>query len=57
LVVNIQTLFKKSKRIKMFKNNYEGMNIIWKGIYYEWFMNYEKWFYDMEIRNDLDYIN
>ena len=43
--------------IKLFKNNYKGMNIIWKGIYYEWFMNYEKWFYDMEIRNDLDYIN
>ena len=43
--------------IKMFKNNYEGMNIIWKGIYYEWFMNYENWFYEMEIRNDFDYLN
>jgi hypothetical protein len=37
--------------IKMFKNNYEGMNIIWKGIYYEWFMNYENWFYDMDNYN------
>ena len=35
--------------IKMFKEKYEGMNIVWKGIYYEWFMNYEKWFYEMEI--------
>ena len=43
--------------IKMYKNKYKGMNIVWKGIYYEWFMNYEKWFYDMDIRNDLDYIN
>ena len=42
------------ENIKMFKNNYEGMNIVWKGIYYEWFMNYEKWFYEMEIRNDFD---
>ena len=43
--------------IKMFKNTYDGMNIVWKGIYYEWFMNYEKWFYEMEIRNDFDYLN
>ena len=43
--------------IKMFKDKYDGMNIVWKGIYYEWFMNYEKWFYEMEIRNDLDYLN
>ena len=43
--------------IAMFKNKYEGMNIVWKGIYYEWFMNYEKWFYEMEIRDDLDYSN
>ena len=45
------------ENIKMFKNNYEGMNIVWKGIYYEWFMNYEKWFYEMEIRNDFDDFN
>ena len=43
--------------IKMFKDKHDGMNIVWKGIYYEWFMNYEKWFYEMEIRNDLDYLN
>ena len=43
--------------IKMFKNKYEGNNIIWKGIYYEWFMNYEKWFYEMESRNDFDNLN
>ena len=43
--------------IKTFKNNFEGMNIVWKGIYYEWFMNYEKWFYEMEVRNDFDDLN
>ena len=43
--------------IKLFKEKYEGMNIVWKGIYYEWFMNYEKWFYEMEIRNDFEYLN
>ena len=43
--------------IKAFKDKYEGMNIVWKGIYYEWFMNYEKWFYEMEIRNDFEYLN
>ena len=43
--------------IKMFKEKYEGMNIVWKGIYYEWFMNYEKWFYEMEVRDDLEYMN
>ena len=43
--------------IKEFKNQYKGMNIIWKGILYEWFMNYEKWFYEMELRNDLEYLN
>ena len=43
--------------IKAFKDKYEGMNIVWKGIYYEWFMNYEKWFYEMEMRNDFEYLN
>ena len=43
--------------IKKFKNEYKGMNIIWKGIFYEWFMNYEKWFYEMELRNDFEYLN
>ena len=45
------------ENIKIFKKQYEGMNIIWKGIYYEWFMNYEKWFYEMEIKDDSDYLN
>ena len=38
--------------IKMLKNKYEDIDIIWKGIYYEWFMNYEKWFYEMEAQNE-----
>ena len=45
------------ENIKIFKNEYRGMNIVWKGIFYEWFMNYEKWFYEMESRNDFEYIN
>ena len=45
------------ENIKIFKNKYKGMNIIWKGIFYEWFMNYEKWFYEMELRNDFEYLN
>ena len=45
------------ENIKSFKNTYNGTNIIWRGIYYEWFMNYEKWFYEMEIRNDFEYLN
>ena len=27
------------ENIKIFKNEYKGMNIIWKGIFYEWFIN------------------
>ena len=45
------------ENIKIFKNEYKVMNIIWKGIFYEWFMNYEKWFYEMELRNDFEYLN
>ena len=48
---------KTRENIKSFKNTYNGTNIIWRGIYYEWFMNYEKWFYEMELRNDFDYLN
>ena len=45
------------ENIKIFKDKYKGLNIIWKGIFYEWFMNYEKWFYEMELRNDFEYLN
>ena len=45
------------ENIKLFKNTYNGTNIIWRGLYYEWFMNYEKWFYEMELKNDFDYLN
>ena len=34
--------------IKEFKEKYKNVDIIWKGLRYQWFMNYEKWFYEME---------
>ena len=34
--------------IKDFKKKYKGLDIIWKGMKYEWFMNYENWYYEME---------
>ena len=34
--------------IKSFKQKFKGLDIIWKGIRYEWFMNYENWYYEME---------
>ena len=34
--------------IEQFKLNYQNLDIIWKGLRYQWFMNYENWFYDME---------
>ena len=34
--------------IEQFKSNYKNLDIIWKGLRYQWFMNYENWFYDME---------
>lgn len=35
------------EQIEKFKNKYKGLDIIWKGIRYEWFMNYESWFYEI----------
>ena len=34
--------------IEDFKDKYKNVDIIWKGLRYQWFMNYEKWFYEME---------
>jgi hypothetical protein len=34
--------------ILKFKKKYDGIDIIWKGMKYDWFMNYENWFYDVE---------
>ena len=34
--------------IEQFKLKYKNLDIIWKGLRYQWFMNYENWFYDME---------
>ncbi len=31
-----------------FKQKYKNIDIIWKGLKYESFMNYENWFYEME---------
>lgn len=38
---------KVEKMIKAFKTKYTNLDIIWKGLRYEWFVNYEKWFYGM----------
>ena len=39
-------------KIKAFKNKYKNLDIIWKGLRYEWFMNYENWFYGMnQVKN------
>ena len=35
------------KMIKAFKAKYTNLDVIWKGLRYEWFINYEKWFYGM----------
>ena len=34
--------------INSFKQKYKGLDIIWKGIKYQSFMNYENWYYEME---------
>ena len=34
--------------IQNFQNKFKKLDIIWKGLRYSWFMNYENWFYDME---------
>ena len=39
-------------KIKTFKNKYKNLDIIWKGLRYEWFMNYEKWFYENNLQNN-----
>ena len=31
--------------IRNFKDQFKGLDIIWKGMRYEWFMNYENYFY------------
>ena len=36
------------KNILKFKKKFDGIDIIWQGMKYEWFMNYENWFYDIE---------
>ena len=38
---------KVEKMIKAFKAKYANLDVIWKGLRYEWFINYEKWFYGM----------
>ena len=38
---------KVERMIKSFKAKYTNLDIIWKGLRYEWFVNYEKWFYGM----------
>ena len=38
---------KVERMIKTFKAKYTNLDIIWKGLRYEWFVNYEKWFYGM----------
>ena len=40
------------ERIKNFKITYKNLDIVWKGIRYEWFMNYENWFYEMEMKKN-----
>ena len=34
--------------ISEFKKKFTNVDIIWKGLRYQWFMNYENWFYEME---------
>ena len=34
--------------IQNFQKKFKKLDIIWKGLRYNWFMNYENWFYDME---------
>ena len=53
LNINDQNIFneitiKLEELIKEFKEKYKNVDIIWKGLRYQWFMNYEKWFYEME---------
>ena len=37
--------------IEQFKIKHNNLDIIWKGLKYQWFMNYENWFYDMDNYN------
>lgn len=39
-------------KIKTFKSKYKNLDIIWKGLRYEWFMNYEKWFYENNLQKN-----
>jgi hypothetical protein len=32
------------KKINAIKNK-TGINIIWRGVHYDWLINYENWFY------------
>ena len=34
--------------ISEFKKKFTNVDIIWKGLRYQWFMNYENWFYEKE---------
>lgn len=33
--------------VKEFKGRYLNLDVIWRGLRYEWFINYEKWFYEI----------
>ena len=37
-----------------FQKKYKKLDIIWKGLRYNWFMNYENWFYNMEKKQNIN---